>query len=100
MPDASQGAGGGDLVFAGGVRLAGVALDAGGVGVLADGTDLEALTSWAKEQEPRGLTLVLAPHRSEAGDVAETGSAGGSQAPEPMGFAMARHARGPDGFYG
>jgi acyl-CoA synthetase (AMP-forming)/AMP-acid ligase II len=42
-------------------RLAAIARDAGAAGALADGTDLEALTSWAKEQDLRGVT-VLAPH--------------------------------------
>ncbi|MEU9918210.1 fatty acyl-AMP ligase [Streptomyces sp. NPDC051001] len=41
-------------------RLAAIARDAGAVGALAEGTDLEALASWAKEQELRGMT-VLAP---------------------------------------
>lgn len=48
-----------------GDRLAAIARDAGAAGALADGTDLEALVSWAKEQDLRDLT-VLAPH--SAGD--------------------------------
>ncbi|MFF4249651.1 fatty acyl-AMP ligase [Streptomyces sp. NPDC001663] len=44
-----------------GDRLAAIARDAGVAGALAEGTDLEALASWAKEQDLRGLT-VLAPH--------------------------------------
>ncbi|MPY58063.1 fatty acyl-AMP ligase [Streptomyces spongiae] len=42
-------------------RLAAIARDAGAAGALADGTDLEALASWAKEQDLRDVT-VLAPH--------------------------------------
>ncbi|GAA3793345.1 fatty acyl-AMP ligase [Streptomyces chiangmaiensis] len=45
-------------------RLAAIARDAGAAGALADGTDLEALASWAKEQDLRGVT-VLAPHSAE-----------------------------------
>ncbi|MFD3842587.1 fatty acyl-AMP ligase [Streptomyces sp. NPDC058642] len=41
-------------------RLAAIARDAGAVGALAEGTDLEALASWAKEQELPGMS-VLAP---------------------------------------
>ncbi|MCX5335768.1 fatty acyl-AMP ligase [Streptomyces sp. NBC_00140] len=41
-------------------RLAAIARDAGAVGALAEATDLEALASWAKEQELQGVT-VLAP---------------------------------------
>lgn len=45
-------------------RLAAIARDAGAAGALADGTDLEALASWAKEQHLLGVT-VLAPHSAE-----------------------------------
>jgi acyl-CoA synthetase (AMP-forming)/AMP-acid ligase II len=49
-------------------RLAALARDAGAAGALADDTDLEALTSWAKEQDLRDVT-VLAPHSAGgAGD--------------------------------
>lgn len=53
-------------------RLAAIARDAGAAGALADGTDLEALASWAKEQDLRDVT-VLAPHSAEdaAGESAE-----------------------------
>ena len=45
-------------------RLAAIARDAGAAGALADGTDLEALESWAKEQDLEGVT-VLAPRSAE-----------------------------------
>ncbi|MFF1296211.1 MULTISPECIES: fatty acyl-AMP ligase [unclassified Streptomyces] len=46
-------------------RLAAIARDAGAAGALAEGTDLEALASWAKEQELRGMA-VLAPDPADA----------------------------------
>ncbi|MEV6168027.1 fatty acyl-AMP ligase [Streptomyces sp. NPDC051954] len=57
-----------------GDRLAAIARDAGAAGALADGTDREALVSWAKEQELWGVT-VLAPHA--AGDAAEDSAENG-----------------------
>ncbi|MDQ0762470.1 fatty acyl-AMP ligase [Streptomyces canus] len=48
-------------------RLAAIARDAGAAGALADGTDLEVLVSWTKEQDLAGVS-VLAPHCAEAAD--------------------------------